>query len=232
MHLHAAAAGIASALLSTTTSKDVRELPDRNKLVLGVTSLWMLLPITHGVLRWSQHRVTQGQLFLIMALTCSCLSSTMFWSDARRGSMFHILDKCSAVLYLACVMFVAATGAGERQLSVKLQVLLPAATIALFVLGDMFFKRRRYDHQLAFHLLFRYLGYWYGHLLLVPEETHFATACLSLSLGYFGHIAGLCAWARTQNVMQSYSRSCVTLLLWVLLCGQVHFLVSYAPEVQ
>jgi hypothetical protein len=166
-----------------------------------------------------------------MALTCSCLSSTVFWSDARSGSIFHILDMCSAVLYLACVLFVSATGGGERELSVKLQVLLPTVTIALFVFGDICFKRRRYDHQLAFHLLFRYVGYWYGHLLLVPEETHFARACLSLSLGYFGHIAAVCIWARSKTdlkTLSAYWSSCATLVVWVSACAQLHLLVSYA----
>jgi hypothetical protein len=231
MHVHAAAAGIASALLSTRTSKDVRELPDRNKLVLGITSLRMLLPITHGLEGWCRRGVTQGHLFLLVALASSCLSSTLFWSDARRGSVLHILDKCSAVQYVLCVLLVSATGGGERELSVYFQVLLPAATIALFVVGDMCFKRRRYDHQLAFHLLFRYVGYWWGHLLLVPEETYFTRACVSLSLGYFGHIAGVCVWTRTQNVMQSYWHSCATLVLWVLACGQVHLLVSYGVDI-
>jgi hypothetical protein len=230
MHVHAAAAAIASALWTTSTSKDVRDLPDRNKLVLGVTSLWMLVPLAHGVFSWSQHRVTQGQLFLIMALTCSCLSSTVFWSDARSGSMFHILDKCSAVLYLICVLFVSATGQGEREFSAELQVFFSTATLALFMLGDIFFKRRRYDHQLAFHLLFRYVGYWCGHLLLVPEETHVARACLSLSLGYFGHIAGMCVWAGGKSAQQTrdaYWGACAALAVWVLACGQLHLLVGY-----
>ena len=149
--------------------------------------------------------------------------------------MLHILDKCSAVQYVLCVLLVSATGGGERELSVYFQVLLPAATIALFVVGDMCFKRRRYDHQLAFHLLFRYVGYWWGHLLLVPEETYFTRACVSLSLGYFGHIAGVNAWARGKTAAQTrdaYWHSCATLVLWVLTCGQVHLLVSYGPEVQ
>jgi hypothetical protein len=89
------------------------------------------------------------------ALACSCVSSVVFWSDARRGSTFHVLDRGCAALYVECVALVSVRGGGERQVRFELQVLLGTAMFGLFAAGDVFFKRRRYDHQLAFHLLFR-----------------------------------------------------------------------------
>ena len=154
-------------------------------------------------------------------------------SDAKRGSMFHILDKFSAVQYVVCMMFVTAKPESGRQFCLGMKMFLPIAMIVPFLIGDMFFKRSLYDFQLAFHLLFRYVGYWWGHLLLVPEETYFPRAFISLSLGYFGHIAGVNELARRKNLFQTedlYWGSCATLILWVLVCGQVHLLVSYGPE--
>jgi hypothetical protein len=102
--------------------------------------------------------------------------------------------------------------------------------LGLFVAGDVFFRRRRYEHQLAFHLLFRYVAYWWGHLLLVRAEAHFARACVCVSVGYFGHIAGVCVWARgktAQDTRDAYWVVCAALAVWVLACGELHLLVGY-----
>jgi hypothetical protein len=110
------------------------------------------------------------------------------------------------------------------------QVLLATAMLGLFVAGDVFFRRSMHDHQLAFHLLFRYVAYWWGHLLLVRAETHFARACVCVSLGYFGHLAGVCVWARGKTALQTrdaYWGACATLVVWALACAQLHLLVSY-----
>jgi hypothetical protein len=133
---------------------DVRALPGRNKLVLGVTSLWMLLPVAHGACGV----MTSGKACVLAALACACVSSVLFWSDARRGSLMHTVDRGCAALYVACVVLVSVRGGGERPVRAELQALLATAMLGLFVAGDVFFKRRRYDHQLAFHLLFRWVA--------------------------------------------------------------------------
>ncbi len=107
-------------------SNDVSELPKRNKLVLGATSLWMLLPMAHGAVHWSQGGLTHGQGCVVAALACACVSSVVFWSDARRGSTFHVLDRFSAVQYVVCAVLVSATGEGGRAVRAELQVLLSA----------------------------------------------------------------------------------------------------------
>ena len=132
---------VLKALLSTKTSKDVSDLPNRNKFILGVTSLWMIMPIAHGMVQWFQDGIGVGQKAVIAALSCSCLSSTMFWFDARRGSVFHKLDKLSAVQYVVCMVFVTALpGKSGRALSTGVGTFLPLSMISLFLLGDMCFK--------------------------------------------------------------------------------------------
>ena len=72
--------------------------------------------------------------------------------------------------------------------------------ISLFLRGDMCFKRSMYDLQLSLHLLFRYVGYWWGHLLLVPAENNFPAGFVILSVGYFGHIIGFNEVAQRQGL--------------------------------
>jgi hypothetical protein len=185
--------------------------------------------------QWFQDGIGGRQKAVIVALSCSCFSSTMFWFDARRGTLFHKLDKLSAVQYVMCMVFVTALpGENAHALSAFLAIFLPSSMISLFLLGDMCFRRSMYDLQLLFHLLFRYAAYWWGHLLLVPAEDNFPAAFVILSLGYFGHIMGFNEVVRrrsvilTEDVYGRYWSSCAILALWIIVCGWVHALVSYA----
>jgi hypothetical protein len=65
----------------------------------------------------------------------------------------------------------------------------------------------------------------------VCAETRFARACVCVSAGYFGHIAGVCVWARGKTAQQTrdaYCGACAALVVWVLACGQLHLLVGYS----
>lgn len=225
---------VLKALFSTRTSKDVGDLPNRNKFVLGITSLWMIFPVAQGVIQWCETGIAVSQKFVIVALACCCLSSTLFWFDATRGSVLHKLDKLCAVQFVVVVGFVTAfPGSSGRALTTGVGVFLPCAMVVLFLLGDLCFKRNMYELQLWFHLLFRYVGYWWGHLLLVPAEKNFASAFVSMSIGYFGHIVYFNELARRKTLLMTedlYWSSCAVLTLWIFICGQVHLLVSYGAD--
>jgi hypothetical protein len=203
--------------------KDVQELPARNKLVMGVTSVWMLLPMAHAVVGWSEGVITRGQAYVVAALTCACVASVVFWSDARGGSRMHAVDRGCAVLNVACVGLLSVCGGGERVVCAELQALLATAMLGLFTAGDVCFRRSRYEHQLAFHVMFHYVTYWWGHVLLVRAERHFAVVCVCVSVGYFDHITGVCSWDRGKTAAQlryAYWGSCAALLVWVVSCGR------------
>jgi hypothetical protein len=174
------------------------------------------------------------QKFVIAALACCCLSSTLFWFDATRGSVLHKLDKLCAVQFVVVVGFVTAfPGSSGRALTTGVGVFLPCAMVVLFLLGDLCFKRNMYELQLWFHLLFRYVGYWWGHLLLVPVEKNFASVFVSMSIGYFGHIVCFNELARRKTLFMTqdlYWSSCAVLTLWIFICGQVHSLISYGVD--
>ena len=213
-------------MLSSRNRKNVSELPKRNKCILGVTSMWMLFPIAHGMLQWVKGDVDNGQKAVIIALCCSCSASTIFWFDAKTGSLFHKLDWFSAVQYFTCMILVTAMpGKGSHVLSPAVSMFLPLCIIILFLLGDMCFERRMYKLQLLFHILFRYAGYWWAHLLLVPTEANFSVAFLILTVAYFGHILLFDLLARRRDVLWTrnlYCTSCALLVMWILVCAQLH----------
>lgn len=216
-------------LVGTNRGKDVSDLPKRNKHILGVTSLWMLMPIAHGMLQWCYRDIELGQKAAIAALTCSCFSSVMFWRDARQGSLFHRLDKLCAVQYIVCTVPLAAVPAINRW-GLKCMV-LPCLLLVLFLLGDACFRRNWYELQLSLHLLFRYAAYWLGHVLLVPVEQSFAAAFVILSTAYVGHILVFDCVAQSRvlsDATGTYWGSCAVLAFWVLITAQLHACVSYA----
>jgi hypothetical protein len=210
---------------------DVSNLPKKNKLILGITSLWMIIPLTHGIFKWIQYEIGIGQKSLIVILACSCLSSLIFWSDARSGSLFHRLDKLCAINYIICMIITTSYPESHSVLSANMCIPLLFSMTTLFLLGDMCFKINKYDYQLIFHILFRYIGYWWGHLLLVLEEKNFASAIVILTFGYFSHIIVFTEFIRRRRLVitkNTYWKSCAIMGLWIIICGKVHLLVCYS----
>jgi hypothetical protein len=221
---------IFKSLFSFTNRKDVSNLPKKNKLILGITSLWMTIPLTHGIFKWIEYEIGVGQKSLIIILSCTCFSSLIFWFDARSGILFHKLDKICAINYVIC-MIITSTFSDNNVLSMDICIFLLLSLIILFLLGDICFKINKYDYQLIFHILFRYIGYWWGHLLLVLEDKNFASAIVILSVGYFGHIIVFNEFIRRRHLIitkNMYWKSCAILGLWIIICGKVHLLVCYS----
>jgi hypothetical protein len=221
---------IFKSLFSFTNRKDVSNLPKKNKLILGITSLWMTIPLTHGIFKWIEYEIGVGQKSLIIILSCTCFSSLIFWFDARSGILFHKLDKICAINYVIC-MIITSTFSDNKVLSMDICIFLLLSLIILFLLGDICFKINKYDYQLIFHILFRYIGYWWGHLLLVLEDKNFASAIVILSVGYFGHIIVFNEFIRRRHLIitkNMYWKSCAILGLWIIICGKVHLLVCYS----
>jgi hypothetical protein len=221
---------IFKSLFSFTNRKDVSNLPKKNKLILGITSLWMTIPLTHGIFKWIEYEIGVGQKSLIIILSCTCFSSLIFWFDARSGILFHKLDKICAINYVIC-MIITSTFSYNNVLSMDICIFLLLSLIILFLLGDICFKINKYDYQLIFHILFRYIGYWWGHLLLVLEDKNFVSAIVILSVGYFGHIIVFNEFIRRRHLIitkNMYWKSCAILGLWIIICGKVHLLVCYS----
>lgn len=211
--------------------KDVSNLPKKNKLILGVTSLWMIIPLTHGIFKWIQYEIGIGQKSLIVILACSCISSLIFWFDARSGTLFHRLDKFCAIHYVACLIITTVHKDNHSILSANMCIPMLLSMITLFLLGDISFKINKYNFQLIFHILFRYIGYWWGHLLLVIEEKNFVSAIVILTFGYFSHIIVFNEFIRRRQLIitnSTYWKSCAIMGLWIFICGKVHLLVCYS----
>ena len=220
------------ALFSTRHEQDVQDMPGRNKHILGITSLWMTIPICNGVLTL-RDSWKLGTAALTFILTLACIASTMFWSDPKGGSFWHKADKIVAWIFgVAMVWCTLLPGDGRNLEAIALGSII-FSILFFFLLSDFFFRKRLDNLQLLAHLLFRYTFYWWSHLLLVPAEAYFWSGFLVMTFGYFGHILCMYKWlARMTGVahQESYWVSARVLLFWIYLCSIAHTQLSYMPE--
>ena len=64
-------------------------MPKRNKHILGVTSLWMMIPI-----------INTNISHLSGLLGAVCTASTLFWFDPHQNSLLHKADKYLSIQFL------------------------------------------------------------------------------------------------------------------------------------
>jgi hypothetical protein len=220
---------VGTALFSTNHEQDVQDIPGRSKHILGVTSLWMAIPICNGVLTLRESW-QGGTATLTLVLTLVCLASTMFWSDPRGGSFWHKADKILAWIFGVAMVWCTLLPGDGRKLDNLTFGSIVFSIFFFFLISDVFFRKKQDDLQLLAHLLFRYAFYWWSHLLLIPVEAHFWSGFLVMTLGYFGHILfmykllGRMACGSHQT---SYWVSARALLFWIYFCAFAHTRVAY-----
>ena len=181
-----------------STNSDIQHMPQNSKHILGVTSLWMAIPIYHGF--------TTPLATLLM---CVCAVSTVFWSNAVGGSALHRLDKLLAWLFFAALTCDSFRRWHQGKLALLTIVLIIACIVTFFLLSDIFFRRNYPRLQLISHLLFRYVFYWWSHLLV--HQISLADFSV-ISMAYFGHIALLYQFDMTEWQQDKYWLSCGALL--------------------
>ena len=176
------------ALFSTCHELDMQDMPQQNKHILGITSLWMAIPIFY-VLRTFRRTANDGTAMLAMLLMAVCLVSTLFWSNPKGNSFLHKADKFLAWLYCVAMIWCTIQPGEGRKLDSATFGLIIVCILVFFLLSDVFFRMNSPGLQLLAHLLFRYVFYWWSHLMMIPAETNFLSGFLVMSVGYFGHIS-------------------------------------------
>ena len=209
-----------SILFKTKLPRDIGDMPLSNTHILGVSSLWMCIPIFHGVTRaWHE-----GDVFLAV-LSCTlvavCGVSTLFWSEPVTDSSLHRADKALCWLFaFELVWYSLDKGLEPSGLSV-----LGMFIVLLYLLSDLCFRKGLWVAQLLAHLLFRFAFYWWVHVLMVPPERNLLAGFLVLTLSYFAHASVLyrcMLWNSSSTRTEQYWLSCAALVCWVWLNGLAH----------
>lgn len=143
--------------------------PQANQYVLGISSLWLLIPGLQGL--------HHGRRTLLAAfVVTTCVVSTAYWMRGIRGSFLHTADlACARCLFLALLY---ATGGAP--------LALPVAAACCYIICESLFEAGDYDASMWAHLLFRFLGYWWTHIAVLgprPRSPTFSPVARGLANG-------------------------------------------------
>ena len=174
--------------------------------IMGVTSMWLVLPIMFGACARLKAWEVPIALLVWTRMTCFISTTTYFiiglgsptpgvWRAGWGwGKPYYYVDKlCAPVMFVALLVFFA-MGHGARPLSLPVTLGAIPAAVGVFFLSSRFFELCK-PHAVAAtccHLTFRYIGYWWVYLALTPpavERLGFGFAFAINSAFYWGHIA-------------------------------------------
>jgi hypothetical protein len=152
-----------------TTNIDTTPIPDNNKFILGISSLWILTLIHHSLLF--------SYLFSINILLISIISP-IFWYKYQLNSIYHKLDK---LLVWSIALLNLKYALNKLYFFVSIYLLL--LTIFFYYLSDYFTIKKKFKYQLISHLLFRYFFFLWIYLTIADNYDNLSL----ISIGYFSH---------------------------------------------
>jgi hypothetical protein len=192
-------------------------MPLVNTHILGVTSLWIGIPVFYGALQASPFHI-----LMACTLTAACVVSVVFWSDPKEGAIVcKAREVLSWVFAIELVWFSACSGLDPANL-----FLMVACVVFHYGMSDFFIQKRLWRLQLIAHLMFRFALYWWVHLLMVPPSRREGLAFIILTLGYFTHAFALYRgvfWESTLMRREQYWLSCAASVCWVWLNARAHW---------
>ena len=148
--------------------------PQANQYILGISSLWLLIPSLGGL-------YGRRETLLAAATLVTALVSTAYWRRGLRGSVLHAADLACARCLFGLLLWT--TGGAP--------IALPAAAATCYVVCEALFNAGDFDMSMWMHLLFRFLGYWWTHVAVLGPASF--RGAFVLSAAYWGHV--FVAWA-------------------------------------
>lgn len=181
--------------------------PQANQYVLGITSLWMLIPGVYGI----QLHDNLIELVLSLLSILVTIVSLVHWKHCIQHSALHHLDRALATFcfFLLCAM------------STSFQnVLFASAVLVSYVLAQYCILMSWINMNLISHLIFRFVGYWWtcSHCI---GNIHLNSELFYLhSLVYWVHAAATYLMVQAEprfRCADHYITGCVQLLVLLAL---------------
>ena len=185
--------------------KDLRILwdimPKRNKHILGVTSLWMMIPI-----------INTNISHLSGLLGAVCTASTLFWFDPHQNSLLHKADKYLSTNFII-TLFIYTIFDMINNNSIILFSSLSGTTCMFYIISNEYFICKEHNYQLIAHLLFRYSIFLWSYMIMVQSK-NIHSEILAVTIGYSTNVSVmffLKSWEK-----YSYWSSCIVTSLLVM----------------
>lgn len=180
------------------------ECPRARRLhVLGVTSLWLLLPVSVSretcACARPEARLLSGWVVVVCAVSTArywllgvgSLRPGVWRQGFAVGKCVFVADQvCAALLFSGLVAFFALDN-GEHRVPRWITLAALPAAVGLFFAASRHCELARDSPvaAMACHLVFRYLGFWWVYLALAPPDGGIAIQLAVNSTLYWGHIA-------------------------------------------
>ena len=177
-------------------------MPIRNKHILGITSLWMIIPI-----------INTHMSYLCGLLGSVCTASILFWYDPRQNSLLHKADKYLSINFCLTLLAYTVIDIINNNSSIILYTSLSGSTLILYNLSNFYFKIEKHNNQLIAHLLFRYSIFLWSYIIMVESKNVYHEIVI-ISMGYLLNISEMILLKSWDNY--SYWNSCFVTSLLVM----------------
>jgi hypothetical protein len=157
-------------LLFTTSNCNNNPIPDKNKYILGISSLWILT-----ILRNSLILMYPFISFIIISIS---IISPLFWYKYQLNSLLHKLDK-----YLVWTIAIINFKYALIKLYISTTIILLSLIVLFYYLSDLFIINKKFKYQLISHLLFRYIFFIWIYLTFYNTLSNL----FLITLGYIYH---------------------------------------------
>jgi hypothetical protein len=129
-------------LLLTDIYDDAELMPNKNKIILGISSFWIFNLISHSYFK---------QLyFLTFNLSLISIASPIYWYKYKNNSIYHKFDK---YLVIICLIYLFVNINIINFLSTFIFIIPP------YISSSLFSIKNNYDLQLYSHLVFRFFTF-------------------------------------------------------------------------
>lgn len=146
-------------------------LPNKNRLILGVSSCWIIILIDKAIII--------KDYISVLLLTNITIASLLFWYKYTYNSFYHYNDVYSVKIY-GCYLLYKSYNNFDYLLAIKIKIIL-----LLYLLSYYFTIIKKYNLQLLSHLLFRFIFFtWSYNSLSLSYSLSFP---LLLPIIHFGH---------------------------------------------
>jgi hypothetical protein len=185
-------------LLFTTTSGNTSPIPETNKYILAISSLWILTILRNSLISLNP--------FLSLNILSISIISPLFWYNYQINSIFHKLDKL-----LVWIIAIINLKYAIYQLYISITILLFSLIIYFFYLSEYFIIKKKFKHQLISHLLFRYFFFTWVYLTYYNTLLRFSL----ISFGYLLHNFYLIKTINKNNHLLNLSQLLFIICLYI-----------------
>jgi len=208
---------------------DSNYLPQYLIMILGITSLWLFIPSTYGLVNIYNLEYNIVKILIYIYINFVSVISLIFWykwmTTNIHYSIWYYLDRiCSSILF--CILFVFSIFSNNCIFDVILAFLI----VVSYICGKTCYNHSKYYLSAFCHLIFRYLGFiWTCYILFNNFNYNYL---IILTIIYWLHITYLLYIYNNLDCNTSleckknkYIKECLILFIIIITCLIIKFLL-------